>query len=102
MEYKSPHLTSNGRSNLIMLALHDLLNTPLYENFGITIHSHWLDMVTLSIQTNTNVSCDVNDDESCDHNNEDRFEEEQEDILTNKMVQTYYLPNEYMIILKML
>jgi hypothetical protein len=38
MEYKSPYLTSNVHLNLIMLALHDLLNTPLYENFGITIH----------------------------------------------------------------
>jgi hypothetical protein len=59
-------------------------------------------MVTLSMQTNTNVSCDVNDDESCDHNNEDRFEEEQEDILTKTMLETYYFPNKYMIILKML
>jgi hypothetical protein len=44
-------------------------------------------MFTLSIQTNTNVSCDIDDDESCDHNNENRFEDEQEDILTNTMVQ---------------
>ncbi len=44
-------------------------------------------MFTLSMQTNTNVSCDIDDDESCDHNNEDRFEKEQEDILINTMVQ---------------
>ncbi len=61
-----------------MLALHDLLNTPLYENFGITIHPHLLDIITLSMQTNTNVLCDIDDDdESCNHNNEDRFEKEQ-------------------------
>jgi hypothetical protein len=59
MEYKPPYLTSNVHINLIMLALHDLLNTSLYENFGITIHPHWLDMFTLSMQTNTNVSCDI-------------------------------------------
>jgi hypothetical protein len=47
IEYKSPHLTGNVRPNLIMLALHDLLNKPLYENYGIIIHPHWLDMVTL-------------------------------------------------------
>jgi hypothetical protein len=70
-----------------MLALHNLLNTPLYENSRITIHPHWLDMFTLSMQTNTNVYCDIDDDESCNHSNEDRFEEEQEDILTNTMVQ---------------
>ncbi len=73
MEYKSPYLTSSVHPNLIMLALHDLLNTPLYENSRITIHPHLLDIVTLSMQTNTNVSCDIDDDESCDHNNEDRL-----------------------------
>jgi hypothetical protein len=70
-----------------MLALHDLLNTPLYENSEITIHPHWLDMFTLSMQIDTNVSCDVDDDESCDHDNEDRFEKEQEDILIDTMMQ---------------
>jgi hypothetical protein len=38
MEYKSPYLMNNVHLNLIMLALHDFLNTPLYENYGITIH----------------------------------------------------------------
>ncbi len=72
---------------MIMLVLNDLLNTPLYENFRITIHPQWLDMFTLSIQTNIDVSCDVDDDESCDHNNEDIFEEEQEDLLINTIIQ---------------
>jgi hypothetical protein len=102
MEYKSPYLIGNVHSNFIMLALHDLLNTPLYENSIITIHPRWLDMFTLSMQTNTNVSCDIDDDESCDHNNEDRFEEEQEDILTYTMVQNILSFEKYMIILKML
>jgi hypothetical protein len=87
MKYKSPYLIGNVCSNFIMLAVHNIFNTPLYENFRITIHPCWFDMFTLSMQTNTNVSCDVDDDESCDHNNEDRFEEEQEDILTYTMVQ---------------
>jgi len=69
-----------------MLALHDLFTTPLYENSGITIHPCEFDMFTLSMQTNTNVSCDIDDDESCDHNNENRFEEEQKEILTYSMV----------------
>jgi hypothetical protein len=86
MECKSPYLTCNVHPNLIMLALH-VLNTPLYENFGTTIHPHLLDIFTLSMQTNTNVSCDIDDDESCDHNNEDKFEEEQENILTYTIVQ---------------
>ncbi len=74
MEYKSPYLISNVCLNLIMFALHDLFNTPSYENYGIIIHPHRFDIFTLLMQTNTNVSCDVDDDESCDHNNEDRFE----------------------------
>jgi hypothetical protein len=93
-----------------MFALHDFLNTPLYENYGIIIHPHWFDIFTLSMQTNTNVSCNVDDDESCHHNNEDRFEKEQEDLLIfNKSIKksiqwckTYYLLNKYMILLKML
>jgi hypothetical protein len=59
-----------------MLALHDLFNTPLYENFGMRIHPCWLDIFTLSMQININVSYDIDDDESCDHNNEDKFEED--------------------------
>ncbi len=86
MEYKSSCLIGIVCVNLIMLALHDLLNTPLYENFGITIHSHLLDMFALSMQTNINISYNVDDDKSCDHNNEDKFEDEQEDILTYTMV----------------
>ncbi len=86
MEYNSRYLTSNVHPNLIMLVLHDFLNTP-YENSKITINPCWFDMFTLSMQTNINVFCDVHDDESFDHNNEVRFEEEQEDILTNTMVQ---------------
>jgi hypothetical protein len=87
MEYKSPYLTTNIGPNLIMLALHDFFNAPSYENSRITIHPCWLDMFTLSMQTNINIFYDVDDDESCDHNNEDRFEEEQEDILIDTMVQ---------------
>jgi hypothetical protein len=84
-----------------MLALHDLFNTPLYENFAITIHPCWLDMFTLSMQTNINVFYDVDDDESCDRNNENKFEKEQEDIFTYTMVQNI-LCSEQMIILKMI
>jgi hypothetical protein len=32
MEYKSPYLTTNIGPNFIMLALHNFLNAPLYEN----------------------------------------------------------------------
>ncbi len=77
MEYKSPYLIGIVHLNFIMFALHDLLNKPLYENSRITIHPCQLDMFTLSMQTNINVTCDIDDEKSCDHNNEDKFEEEQ-------------------------
>jgi hypothetical protein len=48
MEYKLPNLTSNVCPNLIMTTLHDFLNTPLYKDSNISIHSQWFDMVTLS------------------------------------------------------
>ncbi len=75
MEYKSPYLTSNVHPNLIMTALHDFLNTPLYKYFNISIHP-WFDMFTLSRQTHfINIFCETNDVPS-DNNNEDGFEEE--------------------------
>jgi hypothetical protein len=66
-----------------MLILSDIFNTPLYEHFRIKIRPQWLDMFTLSIQTNVDVSCEIDDDESNDHNNEDKFEEEQGHLFVN-------------------
>ncbi len=86
-----------------MLALHDLLNTPLYDlNFGITIHPQCLDIFTLSMQTNTNVFCNVDDDESCDDNNEDRFEEKKKHINRYNGAKHIIFQTNLMIILKML
>ncbi len=48
MEYKLPNLTGNVCPNLIMTTLHDFLNTPLYKDSNISIHSQWFDMFTLS------------------------------------------------------
>ncbi len=47
MEYKLPYLIGNVLPNLIMTALQDLLNTPLYKDFNISIHPQWFDMFTL-------------------------------------------------------
>jgi hypothetical protein len=48
MEYKLPNLTSNVCPNFIMTTFHDLLNTTLYKDSNISIHSQWFDMFTLS------------------------------------------------------
>ncbi len=85
-----PYLISNVQPNLIMIALHDSHNTPLYKDFNISIHTQWLDMFTLSHQTHfINISCETND-VPCDSNNEDGFEDEQKYILTNTMVQNIF------------
>jgi hypothetical protein len=45
-----------------MIALHDLLNMPLYKDFNISIHPQWFDMFTLSHQNHSiNTSCETND-----------------------------------------
>jgi hypothetical protein len=59
MKYKSPYLTNNVCLNFIMLALPDILNTPLYEKFGIIIHSHWFDIVaTLTLGSQPKQRCE--------------------------------------------
>jgi hypothetical protein len=86
MEHKLPYLTHNVHPNLIMIALHDLLNTLLYKDSNISIHSRWLDIFTLFCQTHfINISCETND-VLCDNNNEGGFEEEREDISKDTMV----------------
>ncbi len=70
-------MIGNGCPNLIMIALYDLFNTPLYKDSNISSHPQWLDMFTFSHQTHSiNISCETNI-VSCDNNNEDGFEEEQ-------------------------
>jgi hypothetical protein len=51
MEYKSPYSIVNVHLNLIMIALHDLLNILLYKDSSISIHPQWFDMFTLFYQT---------------------------------------------------
>ncbi len=47
MKYKSPYLIGNVHPNLIMTTLHDLSQTSLYTVSNISIHSQWLDILTL-------------------------------------------------------
>ncbi len=39
--YKSPYMFGNVCLNLVMLALKDLISTPLYSNLNVTIHIQW-------------------------------------------------------------
>jgi hypothetical protein len=55
-EYKSPYMPRNVCPNLVMLALKDLISTPLYSNLNVTINPQWKKLfslhTTLSNQTN--------------------------------------------------
>ncbi len=41
-EYKSHYLSKNVCSNLVMLALKDLISTPLYSYLNFTIDPQWI------------------------------------------------------------
>jgi hypothetical protein len=49
-------MSGNVSPNLVMLALKDLISTPLYSNLNVTIHLQWSSLffmhTTLSNQTN--------------------------------------------------
>jgi hypothetical protein len=41
LEYKSVYLSGFVRPNIVMKALHDLCETPLYKEGGITMNRDW-------------------------------------------------------------
>jgi hypothetical protein len=58
----------NVHSNLVMLALKNLISTPLYSNLNVTIHPQWNNLffmhTTLSNQTNDQKILSSNDFDS--------------------------------------
>jgi hypothetical protein len=47
LEYKSPYMFGNVHLNLVMLALKDLISTPLYSNLNVTIHTQWSNLFSM-------------------------------------------------------
>jgi hypothetical protein len=41
LEYKLPYMFRNVCPNLVMLALKDLISTPLYSNLNVAINLQW-------------------------------------------------------------
>jgi hypothetical protein len=73
LEYKPPYIFGNVHLNLVMLALKDLISTPLYSNLNVTIHTQWTNLffmhTTLYNQTNGQNISSSNDS---NFENEDR------------------------------
>jgi len=82
--YKSPFISGNVRPNMIMLALKDLLNTPLYRELNVRIHPLWSSLFAIHLQTKIE-----NDNSEEDIANQDNFEEEIEDVFTETMVHNF-------------
>ena len=84
LQYKSPFMSSNVRPNMIMLALKDLLHTPLYKSLNIKIHHAWDSLFAIHMNTKTQHNC-------IDENDilKDNFEECFEDISTETMIHNF-------------
>ncbi len=48
-EYKSPYMPRNVYPNIVMGALQDLIETPLYKYLNVSIHHQWVSLFTLHI-----------------------------------------------------
>jgi hypothetical protein len=73
LEYKSPYMSGNIRSNITMMPLKDLIKTPLCKECNIFIHPQWNSLFALHMQSNSNVHVDMGIE---DNSNADKFEEE--------------------------
>ena len=72
-----------------MLALHVIIDTPLYKNIEVSMFA--LSQQTQSLNVAENVDNtyenDNDDNHSCETNNDDGFEEQHENVATDTMVQ---------------
>ncbi len=88
LEYKSFYMFKNLRRNLVMLALKDLISTPLYSNVNVTINLQWNSLffmhTTLYNQTNDQ---NISSFDDYDSKNEDHI------IYApiKSMIQSYFL-----------
>jgi hypothetical protein len=86
LEYRSPYMSGNIRPNIIMIALKDLIKTPLYKECNIVIRSQWNSLFALNMQSSSNL--DVNMDIE-DNSNADNFEEDIEDSPSETFVHNF-------------
>jgi hypothetical protein len=86
LEYRSPYMSRNIRPNIIMIALKDLIKTPLYKEYNIVIRPQWNSLFALHMQSSSNL--DVNMDIE-DSSNADNFEEDIEDSPSETLVHNF-------------
>jgi hypothetical protein len=86
LEYRSPYMSGNIRPNIIMIALKDLIKTPLYKECNIVICPQWNSLFALYMQSSSNL--DVNMDIE-DNSNADNFEEDIEDSPSETLVHNF-------------
>jgi hypothetical protein len=47
LEYKSLYMSRNVHPNMVMVILRDLIETPLYKDFNVTIRHQWASLFAL-------------------------------------------------------
>ena len=66
-----------------MLALKDLIRTPLYKEFNVCFHPQWSSLFALHMQLSSNLDVQFNTEDNLNANN---FEEYIEDPLSETLV----------------
>ena len=79
-------MSRNIRPNMTMMALNDLINTPLYKECNVSIRPQWNSLFVLHMQSTSNLDVHINIE---DNPNEDNFEEECEDFPSETLVHNF-------------
>ena len=88
LEYRSPYMSGNIRPNITMIALKDLINTPLYKECNVLIRPQWISLFALHMQSSSNL--DVSTSNALEDNlNIDNFEEDTEDLPSETLVHNF-------------
>jgi hypothetical protein len=86
LEYRSPYMSGNIRPNITMIALKDLMTTPLYKECNVVIRPQWNSLFALHMQSSSNL--DINMDIE-DNSNVDNFEEDIENPPSETLVHNF-------------
>jgi len=55
IEYKSPYMSKNVRSNMAMFTLQNLIKAPLYKYLNVTIHHQWASLFALHMNLESQI-----------------------------------------------
>ncbi len=97
LEYKSPYLLKNIQANQVMVALRDLVKTPLYINAKNLVRPMWENMFNIAkIQQSKNYLNTLQETKLDMEQSLDKFEEIIEKLAVDILVQNFLLPNQIM------